>query len=216
MDSKTFPKATSKTPALRRSMMNALNTSFQNKKAMERMWFTAPSCPVYLKKIVKKPDAAKEKGKKRKKYRMNRVLSSHTIKSLSSGAAAHAASMAATQANGLRCDVNVENQKYPLLPSVGKSAAMLFEQAIVAYCQDAFLNAVELKDAIKKHKKVTVKAMQAGVDALNERINDATCMMPTSCIPRLAPMPKAAKKKPSTSSETTARATGGEADDVDA
>lgn len=196
MESKTFPKASSKTPALKRSMMNVLNTSFQTKKAMDRMWYVAPTCPLFLKKAKKLDAAQKQAGKKRKKFRVNRILSSHTIKALASGAAAHAAKLQGVQASNLRCDVNDENLKYPLMPSIGKSASMLLEQAIAAYCQEAFLNAVQLKQAIKKHVKVTVKAQQAGVDALNERINDATAFMPSMCIPRLPPPQKARKAKP--------------------
>lgn len=86
--------------------MNVLNTSFQSKKAMERMWYVAPTCPLFMKKTKKLDAAQKQAGKKRKKYRMNRVLSSHTFKALASGAAAHAAAKAATQATGLRCDIN--------------------------------------------------------------------------------------------------------------
>lgn len=198
MESKAFPQTKKTTPGVHRSMMSMLHTSHVHKKSMERMWKTANTCKLFLKKTVKKQTLKPGEKKKKNSYRRNRVLSSHTIKALVSGAAAHASSSAYKSATALRCDVTPEYVKCPLMPTIGQAASALFEQAIVAYCQEAFLNAVNLKNAIGKHKKVTVKAQTAAVDALNERINEATCMMPTSCIPHLAPS-KYASKTPSKS-----------------
>jgi hypothetical protein len=181
-------------------MLNVLNATYQNRNAATRLWNVAPTCSLFLKKSTKKTgDRSRQapKSKKRTTLRANRALKGHTLKSLASGAASSAAVLVQTEALQLRCDVNPESSKYPLLPCVSRGAAALIEAAFIAYMQEAFGNSVELKKAMRKHKKVTPKCAQAGVDALNERIAAATSFVPASVTPKLptlaAPKKKAAK-----------------------
>mgnify|MGYP006178247307 CR=1 FL=1 len=181
------PAATKTTPALNRSILNVLNAAYQNRTAVSKLWNTAPTCALFLKKSTKTKN-----GKKKKCFRGNRALKGHTIKTFASGAAANAAVLVQNEALQLRCDVNHENKKYPLLPSVSKSAVALIEAAFIAYMQEAFENAIEIKMAVGKHKKVTQKCAQMGIDALNERVALATSFVPASVIPRIT---KNSKKK---------------------
>ena len=189
------PGATKATPALNRAMLNVLNCTYQTRTATARLWGVAPTCHLFLKKSVKKPTG---KGPKKRGFRANRALNGHTIKALASGAAANAAALAQAEAETLRCTVTPESPKYPLLPCITKSSAALIEAAYVAYMQEAFHNAVLLKDAFDKHKKVTQRCAQMGVDALNERIAGATGFVPAVVVPRVAAPAKklkAPKKK---------------------
>jgi len=195
------PGATKSTPALNRAMLNVLNCTYQNRNAAARMWGVAPSCSLFLKKSLKKTKGVGDK--KKRAYRANRALSGHTIKTLASGAAANAAVLAQAEAESLRCSVTPESSKYPLLPCITKSSAALIEAAFVAYQQEAFFNSVMLKKAFGKHKKVTQRCAQMGVDALNERIAAATSFVPAVVVPRVAAPAKKAKK-PSASAEADA------------
>lgn len=198
------PGATKATPALNRAMLNVLNCTYQNRTAAARMWGVAPSCHLFLKKSLKKPTG---KGAKKRGFRANRALSGHTLKALASGAAANAAALAQAEAETLRCSVTPESAKYPLLPCITKSSAALIEAAVVAYLQEAFHNAVQLKQAFGKHKKVTQRCAQMGVDALNERIASATGFVPAVVVPRVAApakKPKAPKKAPAEGAEAEA------------
>ena len=177
-----FPRASKTTPALDRSMMNTINATYQNKTAAARMWSTASSAPLFNKKIIRKPGAPKPpNGRKQSKLRVNRALSTHTIKALASGAAANANALIQKEALVLRCDTTGETPKYPLLPCVTKSAAMLFEQAVIAYASSLFAAGVDIKNSFpRKHKKVTQRCAQASCDAVNSAIAQATAFVPAN------------------------------------
>ena len=182
-----FGMAKKETPALDRDMMNVLNATYQTRNAAARMWNVADSCPLFLQK---KSGISKKKKKAATGFRSNRVLRSHTMKALASGAAAEAARNAKAEAAMLRCDIVAETTKYPLMPSIGKGAGMLIETALVAYLQEAFSASIELKNCMKKHKKVTQKCAQAGIDAVNERIAMGTSFVPAVVVAKV-PLGKA-------------------------
>jgi len=175
-----FPKAAKDAPALHRGMLNTLNASYQNRSAITKLWGVAEKCPLFSKKVAKKVG---DKGKRR--VRGNRALSSHTIKSLASGATANAVALIEAEAALLRNDTVKEVARYPVLPSVGKAAASLFETAVIAYIQEAFNGAAELKDAVGKHKKITNRCMQVATDALNGRIARSTGLLPERVVTKM-------------------------------
>ena len=201
------PAASKATPALNRSMLNVLNAAYLNRTAANRLWNVAPSCPLFLKKSTRKSKT----GVKKRVYRANRVLKGHTIKALASGAAANAATLAQSEALQLRNDVVPESYKYPLLPCVSKSAAALIEAALVAYLQEGFGNSVALKKAMGKHKKVTSRCAQMGIDALNERIATATAFVPSTVVPKLSATGKTTASKKKQTKTKSAEATEEEA-----
>lgn len=192
------PAASKSTPALNRSMLNVLHAAYLNRTAANRLWNVAPSCPLFLKKSTRKSKT----GVKKRVYRANRVLNGHTIKALASGAAANAATLAQSEAMQLRNDVVSESHKYPLLPCVSKSAAALIEAALVSYLQEGFGNSVALKKAMGKHKKVTSRCAQMGIDALNERIATATAFVPSTVVPKLSATSKTTASKKKTQKKT--------------
>ena len=71
-----FPKARKSDPALKRSLLNTLNGAYQTRNASSRMWSTAATCPLFLKKATKKPYKMAN-GRMSPKYRGNRALSTH-------------------------------------------------------------------------------------------------------------------------------------------
>ena len=195
-----FPRASKSTPALDRSIANTINATYQNKTAVARMWSTASTAPLFNKKIIRKAGAPKPaNGRKPGKYRVNRALSAHTIKALASGAAANASALIQKEAVMLRCDTSAESHKYPILPCVTKSAAMLFEQAVIAYAQSLFQAGTEIKNSFpKRHKKVTQRCAQASCDSVNAAIAQATSFVPASIqakVPDFAKLQSTKKEK---------------------
>ena len=200
-----FPRADKKTPALKRSLLNTLNASYQNRTAEKKMWSTAHTCPLFLKKASKKPYKMAN-GRMSPKFRSNRALSTHTIKAMASGAGANASALIEEEAKAMRCDSSAEIPRYPLLPSVTRSAAHVLEAACIAYAQTIFGTATELRktfskskpgspnERVAKHLKVSVKAMQAAADTVNKRIADATGFMPPVVNTSLKPEKKPSKK----------------------
>ena len=169
-----------KRPEARTSMDNTLNAAYQTKKAATRMWSTAATCPLFLKEANKKPYIMKN-GRKSPKFRGNRALSTHTIKALASGAAANASAHLQKEAALLRCDTATEAASFPMLPCVTRSAAMLFESAVIAYAQTIFAESRDLKNAFRKApKRISVRGTQAAADAVNQRLAQATSFVPPS------------------------------------
>lgn len=167
-----------KRPEARTSIDNTLNAAHQTKKAATRMWSTASTCPLFLKEANKKPYTMKN-GRKSPKFRGNRALSTHTIRALASGAAATASARLQAEAALLRCDTAPEATSFPMLPCVTRSAAMLFESAVIAYAQTLFAESRDLKNAFRNPaKRVSVRGTQAAADAVNQRLARATGFVP--------------------------------------
>jgi hypothetical protein len=181
-----FKLASKSTPALRRSMLNALNATHQNKKAIDKMWSVANTCPLFIKK-PKRGTAAPPKGKKRI-VRANRILSNHTIKTLASGGASYASGITAAESAVMRTDTVSESPRYPMLPSVSKGAILLLESYITSLCQEAFANSVALKNAMQKHKKVTFRCAEMGIAVMNDSLSISSGVGPGVCVVPL-PLP---------------------------
>lgn len=174
------PWPTDKRPEARTSIDNTLNAAYQTRKAATRMWSTAPTCPLFLKEAKKKPYIMKN-GRKSPKFRGNRALSTHTIRTLASGAAANASARLQAEAALLRCDTAPEAASFPMLPSVTRSAAMLLESAVIAFAQTLFAESRDLKNAFDKPaKRISVRGTQAAVNATNQRIAQATGFVPSN------------------------------------
>lgn len=174
------PWPTDKRPEARTSIDNTLNAVYQTRKAATRMWSTAPTCPLFLKEAKKKPYIMKN-GRKSPKFRGNRALSTHTIRTLASGAAANASARLQAEAALLRCDTAPEAASFPMLPSVTRSAAALFESAVIAFAQTLFAESRDLKNAFDKPaKRISVRGTQVAVNATNQRIAQATGFVPSN------------------------------------
>ena len=174
------PWPADKRPEARTSIDNTLNAAYQTRKAATRMWSTAPTCPLFLKEAKKKPYIMKN-GRKSPKFRGNRALSTHTIRTLASGAAANAAARLQAEAALLRCDTAPEAASFPMLPSVTRSAAMLLESAVISFAQTLFAESRDLKNAFDKPaKRISVRGTQAAVNATNQRIAQATGFVPSN------------------------------------
>ena len=200
-------KALSKDGFKRRNAINLRNTAHQARESRNRLWLTAagygpsdttkggvPPCPLYLKATPKR-----KKGEKKKKItkRINRVIKTHTLNTIVSGACGNAAATIADDATSLRCNVTPENKQCPLIYSLSKPCAMMLDALATAYCQEMFANSVALRKANVNGKgepvqqKVTVRAAMAGAEALNLKIAGATAYVPVKVGARLA---KAATK----------------------
>lgn len=192
-DSKTFPKASDVrgVASLSKDDLNLKNCAFQRTKGINRMWAVAEACPLF-----RKPSGVDKKSKKKKgkaATRINRVLNSHTITTLASGAAGNAAAVLYGETQVMRLDTVAETSKYPIVKPFSKPCTLLLSKALAAYCGEAFQNAVAIKNGMGKHTKVTVRSAVAGTNILHKKLSAATAMVPPKIAVRLPP-PKAAPK----------------------
>ena len=203
-------KKEKKEKVVRRSHTNMMKTSISNKKAVNRMWYVAPTCPLFLKKIDKKKPIPKHLTKR--PMRANRVIGNHTMRTLASQAGALVSKTLDREAKLLRTGGEGEETKYPILPAFTKQAMMLFEQQIVAYCQLCFENALIVKDGqLNKesgktlHSKVTARNMNVAVESANDLVAAFTSLGPGCVTPMISDVKttvrKEKKKAKPTSSE---------------
>lgn len=191
-----FPKAPlsykashSKTMALDRSRVNILHATNVNLNQMKILWSQAEKCPLYLQKREQKldemgnkmPFPKHTKSGKEMKFRSNRALSGHTLKTMASGAAATIGAQLASDCAMLRTrslKTPPEDPKYPFMPTFSLGASLQIEGAYIAYMQELFHTAVVIKDAVGKHKKVTARGCQVAADIVNSKIAAATGFVP--------------------------------------
>ena len=185
----SFPKPNSRSTALERTDINARNAAHQVAKAQTALWSAAPKSAIFKKKRQVRRDedgtvipfATRSDGTPINTV-ANRVLNTHTIRALASGAASVALSQLAADAKLMRLDVNEEVARYPVLPGVSSGAALLFESAISAYVAEALGIAMVMKNAIGKHQKVTRLCVSSAASILNRRIAQATSLMPSEIV----------------------------------
>ena len=150
------------------------------------LWGKATGCPLWNQDRIRKKDKVTgeytpwplDKKGKAIKIRSNRVLSSTTLKTLASGSAGAVSKQLHEEARALRCDTSAEVEKFPMQPAFGVGASMEVEAAFVAYIQEIFRTAVDIKSAVGKHSKVSAKSMQAAADIVNRKIAATTGFMP--------------------------------------
>jgi hypothetical protein len=180
-----------KAPVLaeKKSQMNHLHMSSKVQRHWGALWSTADKCHLWRQKIkpVKNADGTTQplrKGPSGKTIteRSNRVLSGHTLKTLSSGAVASVNAQLHADAKLLRLDTTwAEDSKYPMLPTYSVGAAYAIESAFVAYVQEIFSVALDIQKAHKKkHSKVTAKCCQAAADIVNKKLSSSTGFVPES------------------------------------
>jgi len=189
----------------KKSGMNHLHASNLVKKEYGKLWSKADECPLYRQKIEQQTDEdgnllpykRSKRTKKQITTRGNRVLSGHTLKTLASGAAATLGAQLKADAKLLRLNLPdggaVEDPKHPMQPSFTLSAAYAIEAAYVAYVQEIFRVAVDIKKAAGKHQKVTARVCQSAANIVNKRIAGATGFVPMSI--RRRGVPEGIKKK---------------------
>jgi len=220
-----LPEAKAKFPAFRRyekemkdregntilidkkSSMNHLHASWLVKKEYNKLWSKADECPLYRQKIEQQEDDKGNKlpykrSKTTKKLittRGNRALSGHTLKTLASGAAATIGAQLKQDAKMLRIDLpeggEVEDAKQPMQPSFTLAASYAIEAAFVAYVQEIFRVAVDIKKAAGKHQKVTARVCQSAANIVNKRLATATGFVAPAIRRRGVPEGAIKKKK---------------------
>jgi len=183
----------------KKSDMNHKHASNLVKKQYQTLWGKADECPLFRQKLEQQEDEHGNKlpfkrSKKTKKLittRGNRALSGHTLKTLASGAGATISAQLRDDAKLLRLDLPddgaVEDLKHPMLPTFTLGAGFAVEAAFVAYVQEIFKVAVDIKNATKKHEKVTAKVCQAAANIVNRRLAASTGFVPSHISIRKAP-----------------------------
>jgi hypothetical protein len=165
-------KPKQKIELLNRSMHNTLKNTKNIKFHQNALWNCARNCPLFLKtrqhvdgKLVK---------------RVNLPFSKHTINTLLSSAASSALTSIDRTSGLLRLHVDQEDKRAPLLPAISSGASMMLQAAVISYLQEAFFHATSLKTACAKHKKVTKLSASIGTQRVNNKLNVATNLFPSS------------------------------------
>ena len=181
--------------ATAKPIMHTLHAAHQNRRQAEKMWTVAGDAPLIRKRGKDKVVQTRTSTKLVPTYRKNGALSAHTIKTLASGGAAYATGVIYREAGELRNDTVPESTKYPLLPSVGQSAARMLDQAAIAFAQHVLHGAVRLKSAKKPTpEKVAFKCAKASLDATMMHLCQANSTLPPGTMVR--PLPKTKAKQP--------------------
>ena len=198
-----FKRATGSTQVTKRAERNMKHAQWRIKQDTNIAWGNALDCPLFKKPRIgakdpktgkPKPIAPDQHGNVRE-TRPNRALGSHTVKALLSGAAAAVAAQQHFDAKALRCDIgtkgkneeHTETNTYPMLGTISPGALVLFDQAVIAFNQEAFGNAVDIKNALEIHKKVTRRSAQAGLDIVTRKLSASTGVVPPQIVGKLDP-----------------------------
>ena len=199
-----------KISADKKSQMNHLYMSSSTQAHWKALWNEADGCSLFRQKVEPvKNDAGEWVNRTRTlkggrvvevTERSNHALSSHTFRTLLSGAVAavnaqmHADSMTLRLQHSNMEPLAPEDPKYPMLPTIQVGAAYAIEAAFIAYVQEIFSVAREIQQAHgKKHDKVTPRCAQAAGDIVNKKLASATSFVPESVAFRKPPQVKAKK-----------------------
>ena len=189
---------------LSRSILSLKHSGTASRRQLKLLWGKSHGCPLWKQERTQKkcketgkllPLPVHPKTKKTLKFRANRVLSSSTIKTLASGAAASVAKMIYEESKDLRCATLPENTRYPMQPAFGEGPSMAVEAALVAYLQEIFKTAIDIKKEIGKHEKVSAKSMHAAACIVNRKIAAATGYVPPTIVCRHTIKKKRRSKK---------------------
>jgi len=194
----------------KKSQLNHLFMSSNTQAHWKALWNDADGCALFRQKVepVKNEDGEWVNRTRTLRGgavvevtdRANRALSSHSIKTLLSGAVAavnaqmHADSMTLRLQDKNMAPLAPEDPKYPMLPQISVGAAYAVEAAYIAYVQEIFSVAREIQRAHgKKHDKVTARCAQAAADIVNKKLSSATGFVPETVAFRKPPKAKAPK-----------------------
>jgi hypothetical protein len=200
---KKFKRATGSTQVTKRAERNMKHAKWRIETDTNIAWGNALDCPLFKKPRIggKDPKTGKPKPIAPDRYgnlrttRPNRALGSHTVKALLSGAAAAVAAQQHYDAVLLRSDIgtkgkneaHTETNTYPMLGTITPGALMHFDQQVIAFCQEAFNNAKDIKNALGIHKKVTRRSAQAGLDIVTRKLSASTGIVPPQIVGKLDP-----------------------------
>lgn len=173
-------------PATRQSAKNVLNDIKATRKALNAAWSTSRKCLMYQ----KKPKTSAT-GKKQV-TRTARLIHTHALKILASGAALNAAAATRHEAGVLRVGISGENRRAPMLPAVSAGAQHALESYLNAFAATALQKACAIRDGLGVGKRVSPRMMQMAFEVVNEQVHGAA---PGGTIVMGTPMKKRRKAK---------------------
>ena len=186
-DVKGHLRAHPKEKCLKRSEINFRHTGDRARRATTLLWAQASKAPYFMQKREQRFDKKGnpipfplDKKKRPITIRSNRALSTNTLKTYASGAAAAVYKMIHEEGDALCCDPPAEESKFPMLPMFPPGASMAIDAAYIAYVQEVFGTAIDIMKGMDKHSKVSSKSMQAAADIVNGKISAATGFLPPS------------------------------------
>ncbi len=173
----------------------------QTSRACNAAWGCATSAPFLLRKakFVVGPNGTKKRammwrtfpdGSKREvpvPQRVARCAKKSPLVVMASAAAKECAAVLEKEANMLRLETRGEKPNAPSLPSLGKGAELMIESTLVAYAQAVFGTALDIKEALGMHKKVTPGCMAAALEIVNAKLFEATTHSPGQIVPKIKP-----------------------------
>jgi len=200
--------ATKKPTATRLSALNLLASAKTIAKRVNEVWSVAPKSKMFTRKLdpskkYKRWSSDKKRYVEYSVIRTNKLLSGHAIKIAASGAAQHVNAIFAQEASAYKAKTRGEAKRSPWLPAVTPGAALLLEQFLSAYAQEATANARDVRIGLTTvhpkegepyvaQKRLSGASMKVGFDAADARIFGALAMAPRKTI--VCALPKKSKK----------------------
>ena len=182
-----MPKAKTKVWSAEKSAKSLRQDAATLAKATNTTWGVARKAPLFLRKPKY---VGSGKGKKRATMtnrfgvevpipqRANRCFRTAALKTLLSGAAASVNELLKGEAETMRTEIAGEVSVAASLPKLSVGAEIELEHALSAYTQTIFDAAVQIKDSMNMHSKVSAGCMTAACDIVNKNIFASSTLAP--------------------------------------
>ena len=182
-----MPKAKPKVWSAEKSGKSLRQDAIALAKATNTAWAVAKKAPLFLRKSK---FVGSGKSKKRATMtnrfgvevpvpqRANRCFRTATLKTLLSGAAASVNELLKGEAEAMKTKVTGEASVAASLPKLSIGAEIELEHALAAYTQTIFDAAVQIKDSMSMHSKVSAGCMSAACDIVNKNVFTSSTLAP--------------------------------------
>lgn len=210
---------TNTVPATRQSAVNLLKGARSIAKKINETWQIGPKARMF----TRKPDPNKKYFRTDKKtgekveykvVRTNRLISGHAYKIALSGAALNAGAVLNHEGGAYNFAFEGEKSRAPWLPAMTSGAALMLEQFLCAYAQEATAHAGAAREVLNtvfpqgKESKCTQKrlsrnTMKLAFDAVDARVFGASSPATRSIVCKA---PRKAKKEKSEADDAAAKA----------
>ena len=203
-----MPKAKPKVWSAEKSAKSLRQDAAELAKATNITWGSARKAPLFLRKPKY---VGSGKGKKRAAMtnrfgvevqipqRANRCFRTATLKTLLSGAAASVNELLKDEAGAMKTEINGEASVAVSLPKLSVGAEIELEHALSAYTQTIFDVAVQIKDSMDMHSKVSAGCMTSACEIVNKDVFASSTLAPGAvCIDGKRRVVKKNKKKAAT------------------
>lgn len=186
-----MPKAKPKVFSAEKSSKGLRSDAAKLAKATNTAWSIAKKCPLFLRKPkFIGTGKSKQRATMSNRFgvevpvpqRKNRCLRTTTIKTLLSGAAAAVNDLLKAEGEILKTKIDGELSVAASLPKISEGGELELEHALCAYAQTVFDTAVRIKNGMGMHSKVSLGAMLAATDIVNNDVFASSSLCPGAIV----------------------------------